>query len=60
MLADSANMEKHEVRAVIKYFIFKRNDDAIIFCVTGECAPAYTTVAKWYSEFKSEILTCAN
>ena len=49
-------MEKQEVRAVIKYFYFKGLTPQDIFTgmkeTLGESAPAYSTVTKWYAEFK--------
>jgi len=44
-------MEKQEVRAVTKYFYFKRLTPQEIFTdmkeTLGESAPAYSTVTKW-------------
>jgi len=44
------------VRAVIKYFYFKGLTPQEIFTdmkeTLGESAPAYSTVTKWYAEFK--------
>jgi len=60
--ADDRNMEKQEVRAVIKYFYFKGLTPQEIFTdmkeTLGESAPAYSTVTKWYAEFKHGGLSC--
>jgi len=55
-------MEKQEVRAVIKYFYFKGLTLQDIFTdmkeALGESAPAYSTVTKWYAEFKHGRSSC--
>ena len=55
-------MEKQEVRAVTKYFYFKRLTPQEIFTdikkTLGESAPACLTVTKWYAEFKRGRSSC--
>jgi len=55
-------MEKQEVRAVIKYFYFKGLTPQEIFTdmkeTSWESAPAYSTVTKWFAEFKRGRSSC--
>ena len=55
-------MEKQEVRAVIKYFYIKGLSPQEILTdmkeTLGESAPAYSTITKWYAEYKRGRSSC--
>lgn len=53
---DNINMEKNEIRAVIKYLCLKKMSSKDIHSdlveTLGDSAPPYSTVARWAKEFK--------